>query len=65
MRANDEYGGGPKGRPSIRTLTFQMILDPAERFRKLLAGEVHIVRGLTIEQAALLDQSGVARVSAN
>jgi peptide/nickel transport system substrate-binding protein len=64
MRANDEYWGGPKGRPSIRTLTFQTILDPAERFRKLLAGEVHIVRGLTIEQAALLDQSGVARVSA-
>jgi peptide/nickel transport system substrate-binding protein len=64
VRANDEYGSGPKGRPSIRTLTFQMILDPVERFRKLLAGEVHIVRGLTIEQAALLDQSGVARVSA-
>ena len=64
VRANDEYWGGPKGRPSIRTLTFQTILDPAERFRKLLAGEVHIVRGLTIEQAALLDQSGVARVSA-
>ena len=64
MRANDEYWGGPKGRPSIRTLTFRTILDPAERFRKLLAGEVHIVRGLTFEQAALLDQSGVARVSA-
>jgi peptide/nickel transport system substrate-binding protein len=64
MRANDEYGGGPKGRPSIRTLTFQTILDPAERFRKLLAGEVHIVRGLTIDQATLLGQSGVARVSA-
>jgi peptide/nickel transport system substrate-binding protein len=64
MKANDEYWGGPKGRPSIRTLTFHMILDPAERFRKLLAGEVHITRGLTIEQAALLDHSGVARVSA-
>jgi peptide/nickel transport system substrate-binding protein len=64
VRANDAYGGGPKGRPSIRTLTFQMILDPAERFRRLLAGEVHIVRGLTVDQAALLDQSGVARVSA-
>ena len=64
MRANDEYWGGPKGRPSIRTLTFRTILDPTERFRKLLAGEVHIVRGLTFEQAALLDQSGVARVSA-
>jgi peptide/nickel transport system substrate-binding protein len=45
-------------------LTFWTLLDPAERFRKLLAGEVHIVRGLTFEQAALLDQSGVARVSA-
>jgi peptide/nickel transport system substrate-binding protein len=64
VRANDEYWGGPKGRPLIRTLTFQMILDPAERFRKLLAGEVHIVRGLTLEQAALLDHSGIARVSA-
>jgi peptide/nickel transport system substrate-binding protein len=64
LQANDEYWGGPKGRPSIRTLSFRTILDPAERFRKLLAGEVHIVRGLTIEQAALLDQSGVARVSA-
>jgi peptide/nickel transport system substrate-binding protein len=64
VRANDEYGGGPKGRPSIRTLTFQVILDPAERFKKLLAGEVHIARGLTIEQAGLLDHSNVARVSA-
>jgi peptide/nickel transport system substrate-binding protein len=64
VRANDEYWGGPKGRPSIRTLTFQTINEPAERFRKLLAGEVHIARGLTIEQAALLDHSGVARVSA-
>jgi peptide/nickel transport system substrate-binding protein len=64
MRANDEYWGGPKGHPSIRTVTFQTIVDPAERFHKLLAGEVHIVRGLTIEQAALLDQSDIARVSA-
>ena len=64
VRANDEYWGGPKGHPSIRTLTFHTIVDPAERFRKLLAGEVHIVRGLTIEQAALLEHSGIARVSA-
>ncbi len=64
LRANDEYWGGPKGRPSIRTVTFRTILDPAERFRKLLAGEVHIARGLTVEQASLLDHSGVARVSA-
>jgi peptide/nickel transport system substrate-binding protein len=64
LRANDEYASGPKGRPSIRNLTFQTILDPAERFKKLLAGEVHIVRGLTVEQAGLLDQSSVARVSA-
>jgi peptide/nickel transport system substrate-binding protein len=64
VRASDEYWGGPKGRPSIRTLTFHTILDPSERFRKLLAGEVHIARGLTIEQASLLDHSGIARVSA-
>jgi peptide/nickel transport system substrate-binding protein len=64
LRANDEYWGGPKGRPSIRTLTFQTILDPEERFRKLLAGEIHIARGLTVEQASLLNDSGVARVSA-
>jgi peptide/nickel transport system substrate-binding protein len=64
LRANDEYWGGSKGRPSIRTVTFQPILDPAERFKKLLAGEVHIARGLTIEQATLLDHSGIARVSA-
>jgi peptide/nickel transport system substrate-binding protein len=62
--ANDDYWGGPKGRPSIRTLTFQVIPDASERFRKLLSGEAHIVRGLTIEQATLLDGSGVARVSA-
>jgi peptide/nickel transport system substrate-binding protein len=64
VRANDGYWGGPKGRPSIRTVTFQTILDPAERFNKLLAGEVHIARGLTIEQAALLDHSGIVRISA-
>jgi peptide/nickel transport system substrate-binding protein len=64
VRANDGYWGGPKGRPSIRTVIFQAILDPAERFAKLLAGEVHIARGLTIEQSALLDHSGIARVSA-
>ena len=64
VRANDEYWGGPKGRPSIRTVTFLPVLDPAERFKKLLAGEVHIARGLTIDQAALLDHSGIARVSA-
>jgi peptide/nickel transport system substrate-binding protein len=64
LRANDEYWGGPKGRPSIRTVTFRTTLDAAERFRKLLAGEVHIARGLTVEQASLLNQSGVARVSA-
>jgi peptide/nickel transport system substrate-binding protein len=64
LRANDEYWGGPKGRPSIRTVTFVSIAEPAERFRKLLAGEVHIARGLTVEQAVLLHGSGVARVSA-
>jgi peptide/nickel transport system substrate-binding protein len=64
VRANDEYWGGPKGRPSIRTLSFQTILDASERFKKLLAGEVHIARGLSIDQAALLDHSGIARVSA-
>jgi peptide/nickel transport system substrate-binding protein len=64
VRANDEYWGGPKGRPSIRTVTFLSVLDAAERFKKLLAGEVHIARGLTIDQAALLDHSGIARVSA-
>jgi peptide/nickel transport system substrate-binding protein len=64
VKANDAYWGGPKGRPSIRTVSFQTILDPAERFKKLLAGEVHIARGLTIEQASLLDHSGIARVSA-
>jgi peptide/nickel transport system substrate-binding protein len=64
VKANDEYWGGPKGRPSIRTVAFQTVADAAERFRKLLAGEVHIARGLTIEQASLLDSSGVARVSA-
>ena len=64
VRANDEYWGGPKGRPSIRTVTFLPVLDAAERFKKLLAGEVHIARGLSIDQAALLDHSGIARVSA-
>jgi len=64
LRANDEYWGGPKGRPSIRVVTFVTILDPAERFKKLLAGEVHIARGLTVGQALLLNDSGVARVSA-
>lgn len=64
VRANDAYWGGPKGRPSIRTVIFQAILDPAERFNKLLAGEVYIARGLTIEQATLLDHSSIARVSA-
>jgi peptide/nickel transport system substrate-binding protein len=64
VRANDGYWGGPKGRPSIRTLSFQTILDASERFKKLLAGEVHIARGLTIDQATLLDHSGIARVSA-
>jgi peptide/nickel transport system substrate-binding protein len=64
VRANDDYWGGPKGRPSIRTVTFQPVLDPTERFKKLLAGEVHIARGLTINQALLLDHSGIARVSA-
>jgi peptide/nickel transport system substrate-binding protein len=64
VRANDEYWGGPKGRPSIRTVTFLPVLNAAERFKKLLAGEVHIARGLTIDQAALLDHSGIARISA-
>ncbi|HSF31541.1 MAG TPA: ABC transporter substrate-binding protein [Candidatus Tectomicrobia bacterium] len=64
LRANDGYWGGPKGRPSIRTVTFQAVLDPVERFNKLLAGEVHIARGLTIEQTALLNHAGMARVSA-
>jgi peptide/nickel transport system substrate-binding protein len=64
LRANDEYWGGPKSRPSIRMVVFQTILDPGERFRKLLAGEVHIARGLTVEQASLLNHAGVARISA-
>jgi peptide/nickel transport system substrate-binding protein len=64
VAANDDYWGGPKGRPSIRTLTFQVIPDASERFKKLLSGEAHIARGLTIEQAELLNGSGVARVSA-
>jgi peptide/nickel transport system substrate-binding protein len=64
VRANDAYWGGPKGRPAIRKVTFKMIVDPAERFNRLLAGEVHIARGLTIEQAGLLDDTRIARVSA-
>lgn len=64
VTANDEYWGGPKGRPAIRTITFHTILDPVERFNRLLAGEVHIARGLTIDQAMLLTDAGVARASA-
>jgi peptide/nickel transport system substrate-binding protein len=64
VRANDEYWGGPKGRPSIRTITFKVIPDAVERFTKLLSGEVHIARALTIDQAVLLNHSDVARVSA-
>jgi peptide/nickel transport system substrate-binding protein len=63
VQANDEYWGGPKGRPSIRTITFHTISDSAERFRRLLAGEAHIVRRLTIDQATLLDHAGIARAS--
>lgn len=64
LKANDEYWGGPKGRPAIRTITFYVNPDPADRIGKLLAGAVHIARGLTAEQAMLLDHSGIARVSA-
>jgi len=64
IKANDEYWGGPKGRPSLRTITFQVILDSADRLAKLLTGTVHIARGLTAEQALLLEHSGIARVSA-
>lgn len=64
LKANSEYWGGPKGRPSIRRIAFQTVLDPGERFHKLLQGEVHIARGLTVEQATLLDHSTIARRSA-
>jgi peptide/nickel transport system substrate-binding protein len=64
IKANDGYAGGPKGRPSIRTITFQTITDPVERFYRLLSGEAHIARNLTIEQATLLDDAGIARASA-
>lgn len=64
VKANDEYWGGPKGHPAIRTITFQVNPDPADRIEKLLIGAVHIARGLTAEQAMLLDHSGIARVSA-
>lgn len=64
IKANDEYWGGPKGHPAIRTITFHTIPDPVERFNRLLAGAVHIARGLTIEQAMLLDHAGIARASA-
>jgi peptide/nickel transport system substrate-binding protein len=64
LKANSEYWGGPKGRPSIRQIAFLTVLDPMARFHKLLQGEVHIARGLTVEQATLLDHSAVARRSA-
>jgi peptide/nickel transport system substrate-binding protein len=64
VHANDEYWGGPKGRPAIRTITFQTILDPVDRFNKLLSEDVHIARGLTIDQATLLNHADAARASA-
>jgi peptide/nickel transport system substrate-binding protein len=64
LKAYNEYWGGPKGRPSIRKIAFLTILDPRERFHKLLQGEVHIARGLTVEQATLLEHSAIARRSA-
>ncbi len=64
IEANDEYWGGPKGHPSIHKITFRVIPSLAERIEKLLAGEVHIIRGVAAEQARLLNHSGIARVSA-
>lgn len=64
LAANSEYWGGPKGRPSIRQIAFLTVLDPRERFHKLLQGEVHIARGLTVDQATLLEHSAIARRSA-
>ncbi|HXH13302.1 MAG TPA: ABC transporter substrate-binding protein [Alphaproteobacteria bacterium] len=64
LQANEGYWGGPKGRPSIRTIIFRTILDQAQRFNKLLSESVHIARGLTIDQAMLLNHADVARTSA-
>jgi peptide/nickel transport system substrate-binding protein len=64
LESNDEYRGGPKGNPSIRKITFRVIPDPAERIEKLLAGKVDIARRFTLEQARLLNHSGIVRVSA-
>lgn len=64
VEANDDYWGGPKGRPTIRRIIFQVIPEPAERLEKLLTGAVHIAHGLTVEQATLLSRSAIARVSA-
>jgi peptide/nickel transport system substrate-binding protein len=64
LKANGEYWGGPKGRPSIRQIIFSTVMDPVERFHQLLQGKVHIARGLTVEQGLLLDHSSRARRSA-
>lgn len=64
VERNEEYGGGPKGYPSIRKITFHAMPDPAERIDKLLSGEVHIARKFTVKQARLLNHAGIARVSA-
>jgi len=64
LEMNEEYGGGPKGYPSIRKITFHAMPDAAERIDKLLTGQVHIARGFTVQQARLLNHAGIARVSA-
>ncbi|HEV8309826.1 MAG TPA: ABC transporter substrate-binding protein [Methylomirabilota bacterium] len=57
--ANDEYW---RGAPAIKRVVWRPIPEATARLAALLAGEVHIVENLPVDQVAVVERSGAAEV---
>ncbi len=59
LEANEDYFQGP---PAIKTLMIRPVVEPATRVAAIMAGEAHLVAGITAEDVAKIEGSGVATV---
>jgi len=62
LEANEDYFGGA---PSIKALTIRPVVEPATRLAAILTGEADLVAGITPDDVARIDDSGIATVEAS
>ena len=62
LTANPAYSGATKGWPLARTATFRFVPDATTEVADLRSGTAQIIRSVSIDQAADVDASGIAKV---